>query len=158
MIDKKVANRVLTNLDFAAARIDELAKSGKIDPKVASELVRGIDTYADRFQVAAFGEDSLKAYQAKVAKVFEKDSDEKYMDTFDKPQAVLEGDSDEPYMKTFDQDQTQSVTDRDEHQVRDLSEHAESTKKQPSWARGPAGKSTRQGSTAPKAAPKSWAE
>ena len=160
MIDKKVANRVLTNLDFAAGRIEGLAKSGKLDPKLAAKLVSEIDSFADRFQVAAYGAESLENFKAQVAKVLQKDSDEKYMDTFDKPIGIIEAESDEPYMKSFDEDITESVTDRDEYTVRDIAPEANGTKKQPSWSRGPAGKSTRQGATAPSApaAPKTWAD
>jgi len=171
MIQKQVANKVLANLDETANKIDLLAKAGKMDPRVAAALTRDIDTFADRFQVAAFGKDALKRHATKVAKVLQKDSDEKYMDTFDNPNKVIQSDSDEPYMhKTeksfnadgidnYDQDRTTTVTDRKEHQVRDLSEWAEPTKKQPSWTKGPAGKSTKQGSEAPRTASagKTWA-
>lgn len=163
-IEKQVANRVLANLDETANKIEALAKSGKMDPRLAAALTKDIDSFADKFQVAAFGPDSLKRHAQKVAKVLQKDSDEKYMDTFDNPNKVLQSDSDEPYMhKTeqsfnakgidnYDQDRTTTVTDRDEYQVRDLSEWTEKTKKQPSWSKGPAGKSTKQGS-APAAKP-----
>jgi hypothetical protein len=49
-------------------------------------------------------------------------------------------------MDTFDADISSSVHDRDEYQVRDLNEFASGTKKQPSWEKGPAGKSTAIGS------------
>lgn len=153
-IPKTVANKVLTNLDTAASKLEELVKSGKADPKLAS-VIREIDSFADRFQKAAFGEQSFKSHQAKVLK---RDSDEKFMDTFDNPNKVLQADPDEPFMhktgptfsgkgaETFDCDNSSAVSDRDEHTVRDLSQWSDSTKKQPSWTRGPAGKSTRQGS------------
>lgn len=177
-IEKKLANQVLSTLDKTAERIDGLAKAGKIDPKIASGLVREIDGYADKFQVAAFGEDSLRNFKAKVLK---KDSDEKYMDTFDNPNKVVQSDSDESYMHktepsfnsksidTYDQDRTTTVSDRKEYDVRDLSEMSTQSK-QPSWTGGSGGKSTKQGATRPaaarpaaarpaavKPAPKSWA-
>jgi hypothetical protein len=155
-IQKHVANKVLTTLDTAAGRIASLAEGGKIDTATA---VRDIDTFADRFQIAAFGEESLRRHQAKVLK---RDADETFMDTFDNPNKVIQSDADETFMHksgpsfnskaidTFDQDMSSAVSDRDEYAVRDLSEHADGTKRQPSWSRGPAGKSTRQGSTKPK--------
>jgi len=169
MIQKNVANRVLANLDETANKIDSLVKAGKINPKVASSLVRDIDTFADRFQVAAFGPGSLKRHSEKVAKVLQKDSDEPYMNTFDNPNKVIQSDSDEPYMhrtdksfnsdaiNNYDQDRTTTVTDRKEHKIRDLSEWSEPTKQQPSWAKGPAGNSTKQGSSPRAASTKTWA-
>lgn len=171
MIKKQTANKVLANLDETANKIDLLVKSGKIDKRVASTLVRDIDAFADRFQVAAFGPDALKRHVAKVSKVsrvLEQDSDEPYMKTFDNPNKVIQSDSDEPYMHrtdksfnadaidNYDQDRTTTVTDRKEYAVRDLSEWSDKTKQQPSWAKGPAGKSTHQGSTR-KSSVKTWA-
>lgn len=162
-MNKQLANQILTNLDETANLIDKLSKDGKLSPKVAAELTGNIDKFADRFQVAAFGEQSLKAWQTKVGKVLQRDSDEPYMETFQNPQKVIESDADEPYMHrteksfncdsipTYDSDDTSQVTERKEYAVRDLSEHAEPTKQQPSWSGGPAGKSTRQGSS------KQWA-
>lgn len=167
-IEKNVANRILANLEKTADKVESLAKAGKLDPRVASQLVGQLDGFADKFQVAAFGPKSLEVQKAKVAKVLQSDSDEKYMDTFDNPNKPLETDADEPYMHkteapfngkaqpTFDQDRTTTVSERDEYNVRDVSEWADGTKKQPSWSKGPAGKSTKQGSTAP-ASGKSWA-
>lgn len=161
-IPKQIANKVLTNLDVAANKLESLVKSGKADPRLAS-VIREIDSFADRFQVAAFGNGNLRAHQAKVLK---QDADEKYMETFENPNKVLKGEADEPYMhKTpasfnakeidnFDADRSSMVEERDEYAVRDLSEWSDSTKKQPSWARGPAGKSTRQSSTVRK----TWAD
>jgi hypothetical protein len=169
-MQKQLANRILTTLDNTAAQLEELGKKGEINPTVAAGLVKEIDGFADRFQVAAFGEESFNRHRAKFAKVIKRDSDEKFMDTFDNPNKVIQSDSDEPFMhKTpasfnhkgqdnFDQDRTSTVSDRDEYAVRELSEFAETTKKQPSWPRGPAGKSTKQGATAPKKTPeKKWA-
>lgn len=136
-MDKKLANKVLTNLDRTAGMLEALAKDGKVDARVASKLIGDIDSFADRFQVAAFGEKALASHKAKVAKVIESDSDESYMKTFDNPNKVLEKDADESYMDTFDTDRTTTVTERDEYQVKDLSEHADGTKKQPSWTKGP---------------------
>jgi phosphoglycerol transferase MdoB-like AlkP superfamily enzyme len=169
-MDKQNANNILYKLDSTAERIQKLASAGKLDPKVAHDMVVHIDTLADKIQLAAFGPESFASFKTKVAKVLQSDPDEKYMKTFDNPNKVIDSDADEPYMhKTdasfnakaidnYDQDRTVTVSERDEFTVRDLSEWADKTSKQPSWARGPAGKSTKQGSTAPRtAASKSWA-
>lgn len=159
-MDKKIASQMLTQLEATANDVEALAKAGKIDPRAASQLVRNLDNFSDKLEIAAFGEEAFKARQAKV---FQQDSDEPYMKTFENPNKVIEGEGDEPYMHdsgasfngksipTYDQDNTHSMTERDEHNVRDVSEWADGTKQQPSWSRGPAGKSTKQGSS------KTWA-
>lgn len=156
IIEKTAANKILTNLDTAAGRIEGLAKAGKIGSHLASSLLKEIDGFADRFEVAAFGADSLKR---RIAKVIKRDPDEKYMDTFENPVKPLKTDADEEFMHkvgpsfnskgigTYDVDRSSTVADRDEYAIRDMSEWSDVVKKQPSWARGPAGKSTRQGST-----------
>lgn len=159
-MDKQAASQILSRLDQTANEIDLLAKAGKIDPKLASELNGNIDRFSDKLEIAAYGKASFESRQAKV---LERDSDEPYMDTYNNPQKVIEGDADEPYMhesgasfngksiKTFDSDPTIQVTERDEYAIRDVSEHSNGTKQQPSWSKGPAGKSTKQGSS------KTWA-
>lgn len=155
--DKKIANKVLSSLDEAANKLDELAKAGKMDPRLAASLTKEIDSFADKFEVATYGAKNLEARRAKLAKVIQKDKDEPYMDTFENTVKPLKTDPDEEFMHktgpsfnakgqdTFDADRSSTVSERDEYAVRDLSEWTESTKKQPSWARGPAGKSTKQG-------------
>lgn len=157
-IEKQIAHKTIARLDGIAARVERLHAEGKILPKVAAELLHSIDSFADRMQIAADGEEAFRAFQAKV---IQKDPDEKYMDTYDNPNKVVQSDPDEEYMhKTgpsfnskgidnYDQDRSITVTDRDEHAVRDLNEYAGGTKKQPSWSKGPAGKSTKQGSSLP---------
>lgn len=159
-MDKKAAGQILTKLEATASDIEALKKAERIDPKIASELVSNIDTFSDKLEIAAFGK---AAFEARKAKVLMKDPDEPYMDTFENPQKVIDGDPDEPYMHesgasfngksipTYDSDDTSQVTDRDEYNVREVSEWADGTKQQPSWTSGPAGKSTKQGST------KTWA-
>lgn len=166
---KEIANKMLATLDDTAVQIETLAKSGKIDPKVASKIVRDIDSFADKFQVAAFGEQSLSNWKQKVSKVLKKDSDEKYMDSFENPIKTIKTDQDEEYMHTsgpsfnhkkmdtFDADRSSSMTDRDEYLVREQSDLADKASKQPSWTKGPAGKSTKQGSAPVKSATKTWA-
>jgi len=167
MINKKIAAQVLDTLDNTGNVLEGLAKSGHLDPKVASELIHHIDTSADRIQIAAFGEKGFEAYKAKVAKVIKQDSDEPYMKTFDNVNAPEKVEADEPYMHktepsfnsksipTFDQDASSTVSDRNEYDVRDLSEWTDKTKKQPSWPGGSSGKSTKQGSE--RRASKTWA-
>jgi hypothetical protein len=159
-IPKNIANKVLTNLDLAAGKLEGLVKSGKADPRLAS-VVKELDAFADRFQVAAFGPAAFRAFRAAAARkaaVFQKDPDEKYMSTFENPNKVISGDADEAsWMKggNFDVDRTTTVSERKEYAIRDLStkDGANATTKQPSWKGGPAGKSTRQGSTE-----KQWAD
>lgn len=162
MHDKKQAAQILSTLDQTANAVDDLAKRGKVDPRLAAQLTRNLDTFADRYQAQVFGEENLKAFQERQAKVIKQDSDEPYMKTFDNPQKPIKVDSDEPYMHkapggynskdipTYDDDKSSSVSNRDEYEVRDLSEWADKTTKQPSWPGGSSGKSTRQGTTAPK--------
>jgi hypothetical protein len=154
-MEKRLANRILTNLEHTATEIEKLAKAGHIDARLAAGLSEKIDAFSDRFEIAAYGEESFRARQAKV---LQRDKDEPYMDTFDNPNKVLQSDKDEPYMHTtpasfnakaignFDVDRTTTVSERDEYQVRDLNPMAGGTKKQPSWKGGPAGKSTKVGS------------
>lgn len=158
-MDKQLASEVLTTLENVANQVEQLQKDKVIEPKVASELVREIDAFSDKFHVATFGEKSLLAYRAKMAKVIEQESDEPYMKTFENPQKPIQVEKDEPYMHkteksfncdsipTYDSDDTSQVSERKEYDVRDLSEHAEKTKPQPSWPGKSSGKSTRQGST-----------
>jgi hypothetical protein len=175
---KQIANRVLHTLDSTAEQLDGLAKAGKIDPRLASAINRDIDTFADKFEIAVFGKENLQKRASRLiqAKVVQRDSDEEYMKTFENPIKPITTDTDEPYMhkaphgynstkdmETYDADISSSVADRDEFQVRDLNEYAGGTKKQPSWEKGPAGKSTAIGSgparpAAPaKTAGKTWA-
>jgi hypothetical protein len=160
---KSLANRILTNLEHTASELEKLASSGLVNRRLAFDLVRKIDSFSDKFEVSVFGQQS---FQNRRAKVLKRDSDEKYMDTFDNTVKVIQSDADETYMRevpasfnskpigTFDVDRSSTVSDRDEYQVRWLNPYAGGTKRQPSWSRGPAGKSTRQGSYDVKA--KTW--
>jgi hypothetical protein len=153
-MDKTTANKILTALDHTADEIENLVKTKKIDPKVASQVIKNIDSFADKFEVTAFGAKNLASRKAKV---LQQDSDEPYMKTFENTVKPLKTDADEEFMHkvgpsfnskgigTYDVDPTSTVSGRDEYAVRDLSEWSDATKKQPSWERGPAGKSTRQG-------------
>ena len=168
-MNKQLANEVLATLENTAGSIERLRAAKRIDPRVAAGLVRDIDAFADKFHIATYGEKSLLAYRAKMAKVIKKDKDEKYMnDAFENTQKPRKTEPDEPYMHkteksfncdaipTYDSDRSSSVSEeRKEHAIRDLSEHADKTARQPSWNSGPAGKSTRQGST--QKTEKTWA-
>lgn len=161
-IPKQVANKVLSNLDLAASRIEELAKNGKLDPRLASNLVRDIDTFADKFEVSAYGADSLKRRQAAV---LHGDADERhYMNTFENTVKPLKTDGDEQYMHTtghgarwaedvpsFDADRSSVVANRPEYNVRGQSDvsNGGKTARQPSWS-GAGRKST--------ASAKTWAD
>lgn len=169
-MNKQIASQVLATLDKTGNEVERLMKAGHLDPKVASELIHNIDSSADRIQAAAYGPGGLEAYKAQVAKVIKRDPDEKFMETFQNPQAPLKTEPDEPYMHktepsfnsksvpTFDDDISSSVSERDEYDVRDLSEYADKTAKQPSWPGGSSGKSTKQGSERRASAkgPKTW--
>jgi hypothetical protein len=159
-MNKRLASELLATLEHTANDLDALASKGQVNPETIKEVVSNIDSFSDKLEIAAFGKES---FEKRKAKVIRQDSDEPYMKTFDNPQKPIQTESDEPYMhdtgptwsgkgvKTFDSDDTSQVIDRPETQVRDLSEHSDKTKQQPSWAGGSAGKSTRQGST------KTWA-
>jgi len=104
-----IANQVLTKLDSSAALLEKLAAEKKMDPKLAARLIEEIDGFADRFQIAAFGKDSLKNHQARVSKVLECGPQDKVIKDLKNPNGVLESESDEPYMKEFDTDMTAQV-------------------------------------------------
>jgi len=158
-IPKEIANKVLSNLDTAATRIEKLVKAGKLDTRLASNLVRDIDAFADRFEVAAYGKDSFKRRQAKVLK---HDADEKFMATFNAPNKRHMGDADEKWMDenvagarwdsmvdNFNQDRTTAVADRREYAPVGLNQYADAPQRQPS-ATGPLKKH--------KASTKTWAD
>ncbi len=145
-IPKELANKVLSNLDTAATRIEKLAKAGKLDSRLASTLVRDIDAFADRFEVSAYGADSFKRRQAKV--IQSEENENHYMKTFDAPNKRHSGDGDEGWMDknvagvrwdsmvdNFDQDRTSTVSERNEYQVVGLTEMGEQ-KKQPTMHGG----------------------
>jgi hypothetical protein len=163
-MEKRLANKILTNLDRTASQIEKFAQEGHIDQKLASELVSKIDNFSDQLEVSVYGE---KSFLNRKAKVYQSDRDEPYMSTFDNPNKVIRSDADESYMHsvgpsfnskaigTFDVNSTSTVSERDEYAVRDLNQYAEGTKRQPSWSRGPAGKSTKVGSGKTE---KNWSE
>lgn len=109
----KDADHTLSRLDTFAKTIQEKHASWGMPFEVAKEMVNFLDKTADEIEVASFGPDSLQARQAEVvtktAKVIQKDSDEKYMDTFNAPMKALQADGDEPYMRQYADDQSAAV-------------------------------------------------
>lgn len=154
-MDKRVANEVLKKLENIADTVEQLRDKGKVNPRFATDLIQQLDSYADKFHIAAFGEESFRQHQARV---LQRDKDEPWMDTFDKPFGVHQRDADESYMESYDVDQSTNVVDRDEHTIRDVSPLSNGTKRQPSWSRGPAGAPKRSyGSTKGSNKSKQWA-
>lgn len=166
-MSNKAVDKILAKLDRTAGTLENLKKGNKIDVQAADELINNIDSFADKLEIAAYGEKNLRNRQAKVIR---QDNDEPYMKTYDNPNKIIQSDADEPYMhstpasfnhksmKSYDQDSTVTVSERDEYDVRDVSEWADGTKPQPSWNGGSAGKSTRQGATKPEQkSEKTWA-
>jgi hypothetical protein len=108
----KTANELLGRLDKIAAAIQANHESWGMPMAAAKPLVNDIDKVADELEKLAFGTDSLGRRQVEVlkqAKVIQKDSDEKYMDTFNAPMAPHQTDADEPYMAAYKDDQSQAV-------------------------------------------------
>lgn len=145
MVHKSVANKVLSNLDSAANRLEALAKAGKINSRTAASLIRELDSFADRFEAASFGKDSLKR---RVSTWMHGDQDEaSYMKTYDNTVKPIIVAADEPYMHlsgasarwdsipTFDADRSSTVMARPEYNVMGMSEYSNGGKtvKQPSW-------------------------
>lgn len=160
-MDKQAAKTIINMLEETASSVEQ--SSSKLNPQlatVAGQIVRDLDLASDRIEIAAFGKE---AFEKRRAEVLQRDKDEPWMDTFENVQKPIITEKDEPYMhesgksyngksiKTYDSDDSSQVRHRDEHEVRELSEWADKTKQQPSWEKGPAGKSTRQGSA------KTWA-
>jgi hypothetical protein len=165
---KETARKLIATLDKTANDVELLVKRHVFSAEAGQEILQHIDATADRIQLAAYGQKAFDAYRRQQqAKVIKKDSDEKYMDTFDNVQKPIQTDSDEPYMHhadggfnskgidTYDSDDSSQVSGRDEYDVRDLSEFSDKTTKQPSWPGGSSGKSTRQGASVSR---KVWAE
>jgi chromosome condensin MukBEF ATPase and DNA-binding subunit MukB len=106
----KQADSLLSRLDKVASDIQANHKSWGMSFEAAKSLVNGLDKVADDLETSIFGSESLVARQREVvAKVIQKDSDEKYMDTFNKPTAPIQTDADEPYMSAYADDQSSAV-------------------------------------------------
>jgi hypothetical protein len=112
---EKVSN-ILGRLDKVAGEIQANHEQWGVPFDTAREVVNNLDKVADKIEQAAFGEDSMIKRQAEVlnelkknAQVIQRDSDEKYMDSFVTDQGVVQADADEPYMSAYSDDQSSAV-------------------------------------------------
>lgn len=113
---KQDADRILSRLDRIAHNIQSNYEAMGLDFDTAKGLVNELDKTADEIETAAFGADSLERRQieivtasVKTAEVLQRDSDEKYMDTFKNPMNPIQVEADEPYMKLYGDDQSSAV-------------------------------------------------
>lgn len=119
--ESKTANSVLMRMDKIAAHIQAKVESGewKIPFDEAAKLVNAFDGVMDNTESLIFGPESLLRRQAEVlkdagvidkeGKVFQQDSDEAYMGTFENTQGVIQSDADEAYMGAYSDDQSSAV-------------------------------------------------
>jgi len=110
------ADHFLARLDRMASTVQEKHEQWGMPLATAKEFVNGLDKLADEFEKAAYGEQSLTIRQAsiilgteKTAEVIQRDSDEKYMDTFANPQKPIQTEADEPYMAAYKSDDSSGV-------------------------------------------------
>jgi hypothetical protein len=119
-IAKEDASRILGRLDKLAENIQTNYQSWGMPFDQAKALVNDIDKTADEIEQGTFGPASLQNRQieivtgqpvvpAKTAQVIQRETDEKYMDTFKNPQQPRQIESDEPYMKAYGDDQSSGV-------------------------------------------------
>ena len=102
----------IAGLDRLAATVQEKHESWGMKFAAAKDLVLALDKYADELEKAAYGDTSLTLRQAEVlktAEVIQRDSDEKYMDTFKSPTKPIQTEADEPYMRAYADDDTSGV-------------------------------------------------
>jgi len=108
----KKASEILSAFDRIASDIQANFASMGLSFDNAKQLVNHLDKVADEAEAHFFGPESMARRQVvvlKSAKVIQKDSDESYMDTFNKPMAPLQTDADEPYMSAYADDQSSAV-------------------------------------------------
>lgn len=109
------ADRLLAGLDRIASVVQSNHKKWGMDFRAAKNLVNAIDKIADDLEVATYGRESLLNRQTqeigreKLAQVLQRDSDEKYMDTFKNPMSPHQTEANEPYMKAYKDDQSSAV-------------------------------------------------
>jgi hypothetical protein len=109
----KQASAILGRLDRIAADIQAGHAAWGMSFDDAKRIVNHLDKIADDVEQSAFGKESMEARQVeilKTAKVIQKDSDESFMDTFNRPTAPIQTDADEPYMSAYADDQSTSVS------------------------------------------------
>jgi hypothetical protein len=112
--DPAQAEKFLARLDRIASVVQENHEAWGMKFEAAKALVNQIDKLADELESATFGADSMTRRQAsvlgiKTAEVVQRDSDEKYMDTFKNPMAPVQTEADEPYMQAYADDQSSAV-------------------------------------------------
>lgn len=108
----KHANTILSRMDRIAAEVQANHATWGMSFDDAKRLVNTLDKVADEMESSFFGKESMERRQVellKSAKVLQKDSDESYMDTFNKPTAPIQTDADEPYMSAYADDQSTAV-------------------------------------------------
>lgn len=108
------ADKFLARLDRIASVVQENHAKWGMEFEAAKALVNQIDKLADEIESATYGVDSMTRRQAsvlgvKTAEVVQRDSDEKYMDTFKNPMSPKQTEADEPYMKAYGDDQSSAV-------------------------------------------------
>ena len=109
------ADRLLAGLDRIASVVQSNHEQWGMDFRAAKNLVNAIDKVADDLETATYGEESLlnrqtqEIGQAKLAKVLQRDSDEKYMSAFDNPMKPHQTEADEKYMQAYKDDQSSAV-------------------------------------------------
>ena len=118
-MSSKLSAEQIKQADITLGRVDKIAADIQANHAAwgmsfdeAKALVNSFDKLADDLETRLFGAESLQARQIetlKMAKVIQKDSDESYMDTFNKPTAPIQTDADEPYMSAYADDQSSAV-------------------------------------------------
>ncbi len=100
------ADLILQGLDKLAEETQANYETAGLTFEAAKAIVNRIDKLADEIEISSFGKES---FLARRAEVIQKDSDEKYMGTFENPMAPVQLESDEPYMKAYSDDQSSAV-------------------------------------------------
>lgn len=100
------ADNILGRIDRVASMIQDNHEKWGMDFRTAKNLVNELDKVADEIETASFGPESLMHRQAEV---IQRESDEKYMETFKNPMAPISTNGDEPYMKAYGDDQSSAV-------------------------------------------------
>lgn len=115
-MDSQAADQILARLDRIASTVQKSHEQWGMKFEAAKGLLNEIDRVADELESAAYGSESLAIRQAqiitgseKTAEVIQRDSDEKYMDTFKNPQKPIQTEADEPYMRSYAVDQSSEV-------------------------------------------------
>jgi hypothetical protein len=100
------ADAILTRLDKLAGHIQQNHEAWGMPFDTAKGIVNELDKVADAVEESTFGKESMMRRQAEV---LQRDSDEKYMDTFKNPMEPLQREADEPYMSAYGMPDQSSV-------------------------------------------------